>query len=328
MPAAHSGLGVSEVGREDRLAAIHAQLQEQVERLSGSEQWRTMLSVAARFHSYSPNNVLLIAAQRPEATRVAGYRAWAQLGRQVRKGEHGIAILAPMLRRHDPVDTTTPNRDGHEPSPEGGGARRVLAGFRVTHVFDIAQTDGPDLPDLHPVLLEGASPLGLWSDLYDQVEAAGYEIDYADLGQANGITDFANRKVLLHSARSGAQLTKTVAHELAHIDLHAPDVRPDGMTRDRAEVEAESVAYVVTAAHGLSTEDYSVPYVTGWAGGNTELLAQTATRVLATARLILHAAPPPKLGADLPVALDRSLTPTLGRPATEAQRPVGQGMSR
>lgn len=316
---------MSSDGPQDRLAAIHAQLLEQVERLSSSEQWRTMLTVASRFHTYSANNVLLIAAQRPDATRVAGYRAWTQLGRQVRKGEHGIAILAPMLRRADPV------AEGVKPTVEASteaGQPRVLAGFRVTHVFDVSQTDGPDLPDLRPVLLEGASPLGLWSDLYDQVEAAGYAIDYADLGEANGTTDFTQNKVLLHSSRSGAQLTKTLAHELAHIDLHAPDIRPDGLTRDRAEVEAESVAYVVTAAHGLATEAYSVPYVTGWAGGNSELVAQTATRVLTTARVILRAAPPPRLATAPAPGLDRPLAPSLSRPPVEAQRVMARGVSR
>lgn len=281
--------------REDRLAAIHAQLLDHVAGLVSTQQWREMLTVAARFHTYSPNNVLLIAAQRPDATRVAGYRAWSQLGRQVRKGEQGIAILAPMLGRTESArPDTEPARP--EPNPESP-APRVLRGFRVTHVFDVSQTDGPDLPDIRPELLSGASPLGLWSDLYDQVESAGYTIDYADLGEANGRTDFTAKAVELHTARSGAQLTKTLAHELAHIDLHAPDVRPEDLTRDRAEVEAESVAYVVTAAHGLGSEDYSVPYVAGWAGGNTELLAQTATRVLSCARTILRGAPPSTLAA-------------------------------
>jgi antirestriction protein ArdC len=299
----------------DRLAAIHAQLLDQVERLTSSEVWKTTLQVAARFHAYSPNNVLLIAAQRPDATRVAGYRAWAQLGRQVRKGEHGIAILAPVLRRTDPA--VSPPGEGAQPRSVDGDSprRRVLAGFRVTHVFDVSQTDGPDLPDLRPTLLDGASPLGLWSDLLDQVEAAGYAIDYADLGEANGRTDFTDHTVMLHTGRSGAQLTKTLAHELGHITLHAPDVRPDGMTRDTAEIEAESVAYVVTAAHGLFADDYSVPHVTGWSGGDLDRVAATATRVLATARTILRAAPPPRatrLG--LVDGMDRQLAHTVSRP--------------
>lgn len=312
-------------GPTDRLAAIHTQLLEQVQRLSSSEQWQAMLTVAARFHTYSPNNVLLITAQRPDATRVAGYRAWTQLGRQVRKGEHGIAILAPMLRRGDPDSR---EHSAEQPLKEGGEVRRVLAGFRVTHVFDVSQTDGPDLPTIGPTLLEGASPLGLWSDLCDQVEARGYQLEYVDLGDANGCTVYPTQTVQLHPERSGLQRTKTVAHELAHIDLHAPDVRPEGLTRGRAEVEAESVAYVVTAAHGLATEDYSVPYVTGWADGNSELVAQTATRVLTTARVILHSAAPPRPGPDPAPGLDRPLAAALSRPPVEAQRLTARGVSR
>lgn len=300
-------------GSGDRLAAIHAQLLDQVERLTTSAAWRATLTVAARFHNYSPNNVLLIAAQRPDATRIAGYRAWTQLGRQVRKGEHGISILAPVLRRTDPNAAA---RNGTTPSAQSpskdGALPRVLAGFRVTHVFDISQTDGPDLPGVQPALLDGASPLGLWSDLFDQVEAAGYTVDYADLGEANGRTDFTDHTVVLHTSRSGAQLTKTLAHELAHISMHAPDVRPDGMTRDTAEVEAESVAYVVTAAHGLFADDYSVPYLTGWAGGDVERIASSATRVLATSRTILRSAPPPRIAAP-------EVTATLARQPALAQ---------
>jgi antirestriction protein ArdC len=274
--------------RPDPLQAIHERLLSAVGDLAASPAWRTMLAVAARFHTYSPNNVLLIASQRPDATRVAGYRAWTQLGRQVRKGEHGIAILAPVLRRPELAsDASLPERDDEPERP------RALVGFRVTHVFDISQTDGPELPQVRPTLLDGAAPLNLWADLLDQVEAAGYEFNYAELAPANGRTDFTSRTVLLDPDLSGAQKVKTLAHELAHIVLHAPDVRPEGLDRSRAEVEAESAAFVITAAHGISSEDYTVPYVTGWAGGNNELVSVTATRVLSCARTILHHAQPP-----------------------------------
>jgi antirestriction protein ArdC len=313
----------------DRLTAIHAQLLDQVERLTTSAAWKATLQVAARFHSYSPNNVLLIAAQRPDATRVAGYRAWAQLGRQVRNGEHGIAILAPVLRRNDPNTTPATTATESRKTGEDAAPPKVLAGFRVTHVFDVSQTDGPDLPDLRPSLLDGGSPLGLWADLYDQVEAAGYAIDYADLGEANGRTDFTEQTVLLHTGRSGAQLTKTLAHELGHITLHAPDVRPDGMTRDTAEIEAESVAYVVTAAHGLFADDYSVPYVTGWAGGDLDRVAASATRVLATARTVLRATPPPRaLTPAMDIGMDRQLAPSLSRRTIEPALDMGRVVDR
>jgi antirestriction protein ArdC len=318
-----------DVSREDRLAGIHNKLLEQVAKLASSQEWRAMLTVAARFHTYSPNNVLLIAAQRPDATRVAGYRAWSQLGRQVRKGEQGIAILAPVLRRKDTEAADIAAEATPRSSDHGQAPSRRLAGFRVTHVFDISQTDGPAPPDIRPELLHGSSPLGLWSDLYDQIEAAGYTIDFADLGEANGRTDFTDHTVVLHTGRSGAQLTKTLAHELAHIDLHAPDVRPDALTRDRAEIEAESVAYVVSAAHGLGADDYSVPYVTGWAGGNTELVSQAATRVLSCARTILRAAPPSRpAAADVAVTLEHTRSSSVARPEVERPTSLARGAGR
>jgi antirestriction protein ArdC len=288
---------------EDPLAVIHSRLLTAVEALTASEAWRTMLAVAARFHTYSPNNVLLIAAQNPDATRVAGYRAWTQLGRQVRKGERGIAILAPVLRRVHPSTA-----DGAQPAVQDpANNSRVLQGFRATYVFDIAQTDGPDLPDLRPSLLDGAAPLSLWADLLDQVEAAGYGFGYADLAPANGMTDFTDRTVTLRADLPGAQKVKTLAHELAHVGLHAPEDRPLGCDRPRAEVEAESVAYIVTASHGIASDDYTVPYVTGWAGGDRELVASTATRVLSCARTILHHAEPSGTsGTARPLAADRS----------------------
>jgi hypothetical protein len=273
--------------RPDRVEQLHARLREAVEGLTTSGEWRQMLRVAAAFPTYSPNNVLLIAAQRPDATRIAGYRAWARLGRQVRAGEHGIAILAPVLRRADSSTSDAPN------NPTLARPPRALAGFRVTHVFDISQTDGPALPDVRPAVLRGMAPLRLWAGLLEQVTAAGYRFGYADLAPANGRTDFGNRTVLVRSGLPGAQQAKTLAHEYAHVLLHAPGARPDGLARDRAEVEAESVAYVVAAAHGLAADKYTVPYVAGWARDDTDALAATATRVLGCARTILREIPPP-----------------------------------
>lgn len=313
-------------GGADRLADLHARLLAQVAALASSSQWQAMLTVAARFHTYSPTNVLLISAQRPEATRVAGYRAWAQLGRQVRKGEHGIAILAPVLRRKDSgaVELAADPASGLSGAE---GSARVLTGFRAVHVFDLAQTDGPALPEVRPGRLDGAAPLALWGALREQVAAAGYSLHYADLGAANGRTDFAGREVVLHPDRSGAQLTKTLAHELAHVELHAPGARPEGLTRERAEVEAESVAFVVTAAHGLDAGNYSVPYVSGWAGGDTELLAQTASRVLSCARAVLHGAGSRPVGSAVS-ASERTRCRTASRARPPRVADPGRGPAR
>ena len=112
------------------------QLREGIATLTSSEKWTRWLQAQSRFHHYSFGNTLLILLQRPDATRVAGYRAWLQLRRQVRKGEKGIAILAPIANRIRVEDEN--------------GEEKVLAGspraFRTAHVFDVAQTDGDDLP--------------------------------------------------------------------------------------------------------------------------------------------------------------------------------------
>jgi len=107
------------------------------------------------------SNSLLILTQCPQATRVAGYRTWQTLGRQVRRGERGLAILAPVVvrqrREHEPSDTATDGRD-----PEDREARRVLRGFRVAHVWDVSATDVAELPYVAPVALVGAAPEALF----------------------------------------------------------------------------------------------------------------------------------------------------------------------
>jgi hypothetical protein len=167
----------------------------------------------------------------------------------------------------------------------------VLRGFRVTHVFDVSQTDGKPLPDAGPSLLAGGSPRGLWDRLADQVHGAGFTLDRGDCGTANGYTDHTRKHVRVRDDVSPAQASKTLAHELAHVLLHGPD--EPARERNVAEVEAESVAYVVTGAAGLPTEGYSVPYVASWSAGNSDVVREAAARVLSTARHIIERAGPP-----------------------------------
>lgn len=106
--------------RQDRLAEAYDRLVAAVEALTTGEDWLRFLAVARRFHTYSANNVLLILSQRPEATRVAGYKAWQALGRQVRAGERGIAILAPCTYRTR--DDETDGDDEGAPSCAGSAS--------------------------------------------------------------------------------------------------------------------------------------------------------------------------------------------------------------
>jgi hypothetical protein len=253
---------------------LHKQLEQEVARLVAGDEWAAMLEVASRFHRYSFRNALLIRLQRPDASRVAGYKAWQSLGRQVRKGEKGIQILAPCVYSRKP-------EEGEEESEP----LRVLRGFRVAHVFDVAQTQGAELPDVRPELLEGSGPAGLWDALAHQVQALGFALERGacPIPGANGCTDWLRHVVTVRADLPPAQACKTLAHELAHAKLHGPGT----LCRDVAEVEAESVAYIVCAASGLESSSYSLAYVAGWAGGDVKLVVATGEKVSGCASEIL-----------------------------------------
>jgi len=266
----------------DRAQALHAELTQALGQLTTSEQWRRALDVAAKFHHYSWGNCMLIAMQRPDASRVAGYRKWQELGRQVRKGERGIYILAPCKVRNG-----TAYRVGDDGERTDEHATYAVVGFRSAVVFDIAQTDGDDLPDVRPDLLDGGAPAGLWDALADQVTAQGWTIAREDCSPANGRADMLAKVVTVRPDLSDAQACKTLAHELAHVLMGH-----DYATRVRSlcEVEAESVAYIVLRSQGVETDGYSLPYVAGWAG-DTDALAKSAQAVVKVAHEIMSAIP-------------------------------------
>ncbi len=285
---------------QDKLAQLHQDLADQVARLRSGEEWKAYLDVASRFHDYSFNNLVLIYAQRPDATLVAGYGAWQAMGRQVEKGERGIRIIAPVMRRprgEGPEDVVSAPETG---SVEVEAGRPVLAGYRVAYVWDVSQTSGAELPTQPmPALLQGQAPEGLWEALAEVVTERGFDLERAQLEMGNGWTDYGSRQVRVRSDVDDAQAVKTLAHEAAHVLLHGPGDFGGANTRvcrGRQEVEAESVAYLIAASHGLDTASYSFPYVTGWAS-TVDLAAPeaavraTGERVLSTAREVLGRAP-------------------------------------
>jgi hypothetical protein len=169
--------------------------------------------------------------------------------------------------------TATPDGSLSAEAPAEGETverRNVLGGFRIEHVFDVSQTSGAEVPEpVRPKLLEGQAPQGLGASVLAMIEEAGYRVDTvasaAAIGGANGQTDWGQKIVLVRSDMDEAAMVKTLIHEAAHVLLHTS---PPGMylPRPSKEVEAESVAYVVASAHGMSTGDYSFPYVASWAG--------------------------------------------------------------
>jgi len=340
----------------DKVTAAHNTLVDLVEGLQSSSDWAAALDTAARFHRYSFGNSLLIAASHarayaegrvpdPQPDLVAGYRTWQALGRQVQRGQQGHTILCPRTRTVR--DAETPDRDDHtqsrtEPPDDTGGVstRRRVTGWTTATVFSLSQTEGELLllPP-RPVLLQGAAPTGLWDGLVTQLKDVGFEFvtvpTAADLGGANGVTNFTARVVQVRTDMDDAARVKTLAHELGHVLLHDPASNggdPRDIHRGVLEVEAESVAYLIGAAHGMDTTGYSLPYVATWAGGKdpAATVRATAERVVRAARGILDALPTDHGLGGQPPTVARALAPAefRTRPAPALTAPAATGVSR
>jgi antirestriction protein ArdC len=228
-----------------------------------SEALTTYLSVMARFHKYSWANCLLIAMQRPNASHVAGFRAWLGLGRHVRKGEKGIAILAPIItkRQRDKEDR---QQDDSSVAETAGH----LVGFCSAYVFDIAQTEGQELPEFATVKGE---PKQYLERLKAFVASHGITLDYDEsIAPAKGVS--LGGKITLLPGQPAAQEFSTLVHELSHEKLPRPERRIE-TTKTIRETEAEAVAFVVCHAIGLDTNSAAADYIKLYNGDRATLSA-------------------------------------------------------
>jgi antirestriction protein ArdC len=214
--------------------------------LTNSEAWKRYLECQAQFHTYSFGNVLMILAQKPDAKRIAGYKTWQKLGRQVRKGEKGIRIFAPVVVKCE---------EGED--DEATTAVR----FRTVAVFDISQTDGDELPTIC-VEIEGDA------DVYDALVKAAATLGASSVRlddcPCNGSFLPATKEIVINRNLSPNQKAKTLVHEIAHMVLG----HVDNEQRNAQELEAESVAFIVMNRFGVDSGGYSFGYVASWAGDN------------------------------------------------------------
>ena len=273
--------------RQAKMEQAHAELTAAVTAISTGDDWRALLDLSAKFHSYSASNLAWLMSQATrrgvELTRVGGFGTWIKLGRSVTKGEKGFMVLAPVVRKAERVEDD-------DDDVAATGTR--LCGFKVAYVFDQSQTSGEALPEPKALCshLEGSGPEGTWDAVAELVRGAGFGLRRDSLtGGRNGETNFTTRTVTVEANLSDAQRVKTLVHELAHIRCgHEAEV--SGFAhRGVLEVEAESVAYLVCKELGLASDSYSFGYVTSWARGDAEIVRKTADKVIRTAREILDA---------------------------------------
>jgi len=228
-----------------------------------SEQLTRYLAMLAKFHRYSFGNVLMILAQMPDATHVAGFGAWKQLGRHVKKGEKGIVIIAPMAIRpkEEPSD-----------DPKPADQSRPILRFRGVYVFDVSQTDGQPLPEPSQI---GGDPRHHTDRLKALVAERGIALDHDDL-PAGTLGVSRGGRISIRSDLEPAAEYSVIVHELAHELLHRGEDRPASKTV--RETEAEAVAFVVCQAIGLETGSAASDYIQLY-DGKAETLAASLGRI-------------------------------------------------
>ncbi len=303
---------------EEAKALVNTGIQQMLE---DPEQWRQWAQTLSRFHQYSPGNVLLILQQRPEATHVAGYHAWKSLGRQVQKGEHGITILAPIVRRVPDEQPSAPKVEATSAAPL---PQQAVVGFKTATVFDVSQTQGKALQIPQPKLLDSGDLDELLHHLI--TTAVPVPVQFApavQLGGANGVWNPSQQTITIAQDRSPDQQFKTLLHEWSH-SVGVPDVTA-AMDRHQGseEIIAETTAFVLAQRMGLDTSDYSLPYVGHWAQGDPQkvlaLTQSVSQRVQSLSTALEQAAQNDP--AIAPVWPSAKLTPTR---QAEPDREVGE----
>ena len=286
--------------RQEKIKQITDKLEQGVHQIFESDNYRAYLSTMAKFHSYSLNNTILIAMQKPGATLVAGYTAWQKdHDRHVKKGEKGIQIIAPspykVKQERDALDPKTgkPQMDA-----QGNPLKEIIEverpAFKVATVFDISQTEGKELPSIGVNELSGG--VEGYDALFDALKATcPVPIAFEDIPSgAKGYYHTEDHRIALQEGMSQMQTVKTLIHEMSHERMHSHEKEKpveERLSRRSMEVEAESVAFVVgtalSAEHPelkLDFSDYSFGYIAGWSSGKeTAELKASLGRIQATA---------------------------------------------
>ncbi len=269
-------------GKQEKLDNAFKQLEQGVLNVFTSEQYADYLSTMSKFHNYSYNNSIMIFAQKSDASLVAGYNKWQnEFDRHVKKGETAIQIFAPYQKKVevesgvlDPK-TKQPVMDPATGQPKTQKTQVEHTFFKLVPIFDISQTEGKPLPTLTSELTGSVEEFPAVMDGIKELAGQnGFTIAYEDIpGNTKGYCSPSDNRIAINIDMSEEQTMKTAIHELVHSRLHVGDAKASDLTRETAEIQAESVAFVVSKHFGLDTGDYSFPYVANWSSGRdiTEL---------------------------------------------------------
>lgn len=284
--------------QKERLKEITDSIETGIKDMFESDKYRTYLQTMSRFHKYSLNNTMLIAMQKPDATLVAGFNKWKDgFGRNVKKGEKGIKIIAPVpykvkeeRTKLDPV-TKAPllDKDGKLQTEE---VEKQIPTFRVVSVFDVSQTEGKEIPTLVNDLMGNVENYEIFMEALNRSSIVPIEIKPIANG-ADGYYHLEDKTIAIREGMSEIQTISATIHEMAHSKLHDKAVldengEPVKKDRNTEEVEAESISYAVCNYYGIETSDNSFGYIANWSKGkglkelksSLELIGKTSSELI------------------------------------------------
>jgi len=254
--------------KERKIDEVLKRLKEGVSDIQESDNFKKFLLTMSKFHDYSIGNLILIMVQKPEATRVAGFKTWKDLGRWVKKGEKGIAILAPCM---------PPKGQKPEPKENNDEEEEIEVSpiyFKVVHVFDVSQTDGEPLPEFDVPSLTGEANEDLFEKTMALTRVQGLDVSFESRPYQDPAIKgtYSGKSIWVRPEETRAQQLKTLLHEVAH--YYSENVFR--IPRRDAETIAESVAFTVGARFGFDSGTRSFSYVALWAEDKKVLEANLA----------------------------------------------------
>ena len=266
---AAGSLAVADFIQNKDMAGLSRHLKEGIKEFLDSDKYKDYLTKMSQLNNYSNRNLRLILAQNPEARQVASFKQWKEnFGRYVKKGEKALRIFKPM--------TKIKKDENNQPILDKNGKPETVTFFGLVPVFDVSQTEGKDMPKAAEVK-EQLTDLD-YANLYRALMAIAKENDvsvrFEEMGNnKHGYYSVPENQIVLRSNEMNkAQIIKTFLHEMAHAELHhADNPQKENLTRSTAELQAESVAYVVSSYYGIDTSEYSFNYLSGWSADKETL---------------------------------------------------------
>ena len=266
---AAGSLAVADFIQNKDMAGLSRHLKEGIKEFLDSDKYKDYLTKMSQLNNYSNRNLRLILAQNPEARQVASFKQWKEnFGRYVKKGEKALRIFKPM--------TKIKKDENNQPILDKNGTPETVTFFGLVPVFDVSQTEGKEMPKAAEVK-EQLTDLD-YANLYRALMAIAKENDVSvrfeemENNKHGYYSAPENQIVLRSNEMNKAQIIKTFLHEMAHAELHhADNPQKENLTRSTAELQAESVAYVVSSYYGIDTSEYSFNYLSGWSADKETL---------------------------------------------------------